>query len=843
MRILNSVVSRCIIRKVDAVAANDGGVNPPVYLPPVLTEEGIQFVRKSVDVIYALMRLFGFDDEGVKKKGTYDHWIACARKVGCPVKFVKWKISAFYAFHKSDLTETQQLPPSVLVKGEDNPGCLVGGRGYKFLCLMRNRDPLMWENFITSVLYSKKGMPRPYKKILEASARATFKTLTTKIPEVISNEFLVSWADAEKLPHEVEYFLSQKSMTAQLQRTVREIFDEEKYLLADRIQPFFPSTSANYNRTRSQAGTLGEIFNHPTILQGLQSSEPVIKFIDGSKVSEVIDQPRTDQSFSSDPYKNTTKVKRVEYGGVMVDLSDLEEKFAMLYHRMVGEALKEPPLVDLVMLPEALKVRGISKGPAFHYAVLKPLQKKLWSTMKKIHVFHLIGKPVTADIVQERLGAKLGPGEKYLSVDYSDATNQMYSWVSEVIVREICVILDIVGDEARLVEESMTKHLITDPDDKDHILPQNNGQLMGSIISFPILCIANAAICRWMLELSNLRKIPLRDANLAINGDDAVMRCTEEGRLLWEKIGSFCGLRPSVGKVYFSSRFLNINSTTYNYHQDGYESFTTKRLKYSTDEDTGRVTQECKITHRMRHFELVKYVNLGLLFGLKRSGGKTELDTEMGGTTLGVCAQDLIASSPHYLHETLMSQYLWLNDKVLKTFAVPWFLPESLCGLGLPSVGRFCPTKFDLQVARKIAENPDVFRVPKLRTLVPWKVWNWASDQIPKFVSSAMMNIRDVDSVQRGISRKRIISLFCVASLFQAKLDSIYSEGGLLEINQEKSLKYFRATERTWAKARKDQTIPLRGPIHIRKLLNVDFDDIPVLQVLQKTHFPMLMSV
>jgi hypothetical protein len=254
----------------------------------------------------------------------------------------------------------------------------------------------------------------------------------------------------------------------------------------------------------------------------------------------------------------------------IVNDKKLHDVFIDLYLRIRDLAKEEIPLAKPLALAEALKTRVISKGPPFLYTVLKPLQVKLWSVLKSHPCFSLIGKPVDDMYVQERMGAKLKDDQIFLSVDYTDATNEMYSWVSDVIVNEIVDCLSIPDDEAFMFKTALTGHIL---EYNGEVAKQERGQLMGSIVSFPILCIANAAICRMALEADQSRVFTLRDCPLAINGDDAIMKMTRKSVKIWETIGSYCGLSPSIGKVYESNRFLNINSTTYNYSSEGFSTF------------------------------------------------------------------------------------------------------------------------------------------------------------------------------------------------------------------------------------------------------------------------------
>jgi len=762
--------------------------------PFLLTSEQKCYVRQCVDVIITVAELYGFDTTGWSRKGTYDHWINCATILGDPMKFVKWKIAAFYSYHKN-----QTLPPSILTSSfcevgspdvldigkvghTDHPGILLGGRGYQFIRnVLKRQDPELFESFITSILYSKKGMPRPGKNLLRLAELKAFEKLTS--PPVFKPDFLLDWGNSHHNNprfEAVESYLSKDTVIAQIWRTCDELFHKVSYTTDDRLEPFFPSTSANYNNTRSLGGVIGDLKSHPWLLKDLETKEKLIQLIvmeKGKKTGTIL----------------------------TVDDMKLREKFTTLYTRISEEAFLETPLAKPLALAEALKTRVISKGPPLLYTMLKPLQKKLWSTLKDNPCFSLIGQPVTADYVQRRMG-KLKENQKFLSVDYTDATNEMFSFCSEAATTRLSDLLGLTFEESHCFERALTGHIIEHNGIRK---PQSNGQLMGSIVSFPILCIVNAAICRWTLELAHGRHYTLTDAPLAINGDDAILKLESSGMRLWEKIGSFCGLSPSIGKVYISDTFLNINSTTYQYKPD-FESYTVEVV----DKKSGLL----KDIERTRSFFLTPYINMGLLLGLKRSGmGNTMLDT--GGPSFGSRSTELINSAPANLREKLMGKFIHINKAKLTKFNLPWFIPENLGGIGLPSIGRFTACDKDLRLARKIYENPKVFKLPARPNDVPWQTWKYACKRFPEQISMMNNDLGEFlskakdgpDIVHRMMSLNTVRGLACVEALFREPLEKLFIDSGPNAIKKQGSqkinvpekimAKFYSKTQSVWKKA------------------------------------------
>jgi len=179
--------------------------------------------------------------------------------MGDPMKYVKWRLSAFYSFHHHQL-----IPDG---HDEPHPGILFGGQGYRWQEIFKNRDPYLFRSFVFSVLMSKKGMPRPGPLRLRKAEQATFDLLTTE-PESrllwqhISVPFRrLNSTQIATTPINIS------DLVGQLRRTVRELFNPlwsgRVYKKSDRILPFFPSTSANYINTRASGGAVGAIMDIP----------------------------------------------------------------------------------------------------------------------------------------------------------------------------------------------------------------------------------------------------------------------------------------------------------------------------------------------------------------------------------------------------------------------------------------------------------------------------------------------------------------------------------------------------------------------------------------------------
>lgn len=634
--------------------------------------------------------------------------------------------------------------------------------------LLKRTEPRRFQQLVATIMTVKRAMERPTAEMIHKSVVETFAALTRKKEQPPQKPWEVrpmNFGDYAGTEGEFE------ALRAEVVRTTMEIFKGEEFTWEDMVEPFFPSTKANYLLSRSKGGAVGYIMKSD-LLKDLRASEKKL-------VRAVL--------------TGKGRSRRVE-----LDASDLHERFRILMERILERAVEEKKIVQLVGLAEALKVRVISKGPVCTYTALKPLQKWLWSKLfrHRSGVFRLIGEEISGEYLSRQLG-ELRDGESNLSGDYSDATNQIDPRLSEAVVDTINAMCVKVKQVKALFRASLTGHLIEDPDHPGRLCEQTHGQLMGSITSFPILCIVNAAICRRTRELqqppAKMRPLDLKHSHIAINGDDCVFRATVEGRACWEALAATSGMKPSVGKYYFSRKFLNMNSAQF----EVVEPFCRRKQIHA-----GRPVVE--------FLRWVPRINLGLLSGLGRStSGKVEkVRLANWGTMNSVSknAHTLVTECAPEDAERVFKAYLNSNWDLLTGTSLPWFLPEHLGGLGLPMVGEYRPTDLDLHLASAVRAHGSL---PALRPEgLSWKVWEYAMKRardVPKgalvlasewggsaaeavnrerFVTfdgdNADLSIapaRVLDETdERNWGFQRILSLFCVEALFTKRFTQIHKE-------------------------------------------------------------------
>jgi hypothetical protein len=809
----------------------------------------VSILQRCLSCILQVFKLFGFRTEGYHLKLTLQHWMNLCDEVGTAdawIRVSKYKLDAFF----SAWTGQPLRPPPF--KMPDKPTVLLGGSAHRWMRGLLQTDQF-WP-FVTSILYSKKGFPRPPASAIAAAEIKTKKALTRQrdVPySVILRPLPKQWADVVETPEPAwkKVWMNLDTAKAELRRTVSELFGKATYSIQDRLRPFFPSTSANYNNSRSRLGAVGSILEDEDLLLGLRTSEELVKF----KMQEDND--------------NTQPGNHVKIPVWDVNTTDLEDRFAKYYWRLLSKAEGEMPIVEPLGLPEALKVRVISKGPPLTYTALKPLQAKMWSVLADHPAFILVGTPVTADIVCKRLGRKLLDGWGYLSGDYQSATDELHSWVSEEIALQIAVELNLSSVERRLLVRALTQHVFLG--ENGEFLPQSTGQLMGSIASFPILCIANAAACRFAYEQTVGRRTSLRQLPALFNGDDVVMKIPAHGYQLWSRVTGFYGLTESVGKTYFSPLFLNVNSTTYLRTPEGDERSIVRQInsvklaaaellprdafgvytgdyvsvpsrikagqQYQTRYYSKRDSQRWDSEHFVVRepglpfppdvaqllstpvpegpcFTHVEYVNMGLFMGMKRSGltvGIRDAVSDGPGQSIGARARELYETAPPGIRDVVMSWFVREHSALLRKFRVPWFVSERYGGLGLPpyfrpDTGEYQgPTEWEMRRVASIHRNPEHYRVMSTAKL-SWRTHQLAMSRFP---------VEPIPSEDEALVRKtdEVYAALCVSLLFDSRVGP---EDLFVSSDRPRELVALRRNEKLWGSVRPasfaDTTVALR---------------------------------
>jgi len=240
---------------------------------------------------------------------------------------------------------------------------------------------------------------------------------------------------------------------------------------------------------------------------------------------------------------------------------------------------------------EPLKVRTITKGNALAYASVQAVQKMWHGLLRQEPCFALIGTPLTPAHIEDLVRKNWQPGLGYASGDYSGATDGVRSGIG---LYALDVLLNTYEDRWNEIFSPRGQKWYTDMDDivelcrsvlgphrveypligkkklKVEAVDQINGQLMGSVLSFPALCVTN--LCTYWLarELVGGKKFTYHEIRemLLVNGDDILFLADQKLYNTWKDVLPHFGFELSLGKNYFCEKFCMINTKMFRVYQD-----------------------------------------------------------------------------------------------------------------------------------------------------------------------------------------------------------------------------------------------------------------------------------
>jgi hypothetical protein len=237
------------------------------------------------------------------------------------------------------------------------------------------------------------------------------------------------------------------------------------------------------------------------------------------------------------------------------------------------------------------------------------------------------------------------------------------------------------------------------------------------------------------------------------------------------------------------------------------------------------------IFERLNVFKMTKYVNLGLLFGLKRaSAGRTENSAQptnyLGKNSrtltvpgsnvtaaqafdkydsLGSRSWELKALTPSWLWEAVYAEFMIRTKIALgkNPVHVPWYVPTSFGGLGIvpPAEGI---SLLDKQVCLKMVNDPSAGFG---RAIVPAESWSVHKVVMGEVPVKAVTGLRSDKSVE--LSEKVWDSLYgrlCVSTMFTKDLDQLF-----IGDPHADSGKVLRSNERHWRKVKNHGNLPGRA--------------------------------
>jgi hypothetical protein len=223
---------------------------------------------------------------------------------------------------------------------------------------------------------------------------------------------------------------------------------------------------------------------------------------------------------------------------------------------------------------DPLKIRIITKNER-QFGLLKGLQRAMWKHLQNFPSFIFTGTPAAGEYLKyffSTLDLK-SSRNLFISGDYASATDNFVPEISELILETVLRNSNLGSKMQQIALDSITRHIIeytyVDP------VVQNNGQMMGSLLSFPVLCIYNYALWHISMEKYLRTKLSVNWGlkRVLINGDDILFVANKTSYKIWWDTVSKYGLEPSPGKNFSNSRYFTINSMLFKWSYENKEGY------------------------------------------------------------------------------------------------------------------------------------------------------------------------------------------------------------------------------------------------------------------------------
>jgi len=486
------------------------------------------------------------------------------------------------------------------------------------LRLYKNRNTHLWYSW----LQGKRCAEVLSDELIEATYAAHYQALTSVDP--------LSPSQAEEL------IVTTPGFTALLEllsdRVYEHVCSDYVYCgIQDPISLLRPSStlyaascSASFEKTRAQGGGSAEIFeqayceDQPSQMEGTELFRMDYRFNLDACHREVIERRGHWRAIDLEQSRSRPSLSHFCYLKYDVDLdsfeiSPLKEFIQPGWFDTVCESSMLEGRATIQAVQEPLKLRVISKGNSLDYYRSKSLQKAYHTALRSIPCFELIGRELEDSDVERIRSMRTEIDTHAISGDYQAATDAVSSNLGLAIQRYL--VGRLPNADKLLADLVLGPHDLcypptkSDPavcqwrghgdgpyDAKQVVGRQKNGQLMGSPLSFPILCLINLLV---YLRTNPHLSIGEAIQRVLINGDN-ILYFGDPGRwALHKQVGLSVGLRMSSGKAYIHPRYANINSMSFDIPLDP-----------------------------SRPVKRVGFLNTGLLYGKHKVQIAPEADTE-----------------------------------------------------------------------------------------------------------------------------------------------------------------------------------------------------------------------
>jgi hypothetical protein len=218
---------------------------------------------------------------------------------------------------------------------------------------------------------------------------------------------------------------------------------------------------------------------------------------------------------------------------------------------------------DAMVIQSAGKPRALTKFPA-EYHVLGPLHESIYDRLSKER--WLLRGDVDP-VVLSRAG--FSKGKPLVSGDYQSATDNLPIEVAELILRTLrdqaieCP-KAVFGFAERALRPTISYE---DEEGDTRTFVPTMGQMMGSKLSFPLLCLQNYFALLWAEEKAGYKT---RTHPCLINGDDILFQAEASFYHHWLEVVGAVGLEVERTKTSIDIDYGTINSTLLRWDTSGY---------------------------------------------------------------------------------------------------------------------------------------------------------------------------------------------------------------------------------------------------------------------------------
>jgi hypothetical protein len=529
------------------------------------------------------------------------------------------------------------------------------------------------------------------------------KTAWPAVPESFVEKNVEEYIARMTTRHEGDHLIG--VIKRRIKEVVRLIFTGKTFVPTDQL----PSSNASFEFQRTWGGGLGylmETWYKETFLR----PEPSLASLFGEKRPEADIEPgdlpedesvstvHCQRGYDSAPEPTGRVSGLPETRTIPTPGTDLLQSFQNFVDKKVIDVVKSQ---EIHVLPFAIKEPGktriITLGEAAPTFRLLELQKFVHGVLRACPPFEFIGHPITDKDWARHFSAPMRPDQGINSGDFKNATDNLNPELSFYAHKQICKAVRL-PDGSRLVDSpyyvagilDLIGHVfhidVVNSDLTGDPVKQQWGQLMGSILSFPVLCVVNFAVGSLGSGLTPSEALE-PNAPLVVNGDDIAAVQTRTQYEYWKILAREAGLEFSLGKNYWSRTFCVMNSEFRSIRHYG------QALEASGDPK--KLEEQSRGPAGFTAFKPIGGLNQALLRGFEKKGQEAgqDLKPTMGWWELGARAQELVLDVPEPVGRRWMEIFRVYHAAILKTVppGVQFGATPRLGGVGLP----YCPPASD----------------------------------------------------------------------------------------------------------------------------------------------------